>query len=55
MTAKDIVEELARQGFEVDKRFVRLEKPIKELGEVKVPIKLHAEVVVEIGVSVVRA
>jgi large subunit ribosomal protein L9 len=55
VTSMDIVEALAKDGFVVDKRHVLLEKPIKELGSFKVPIKLHPEVVVEVGVSVVKA
>lgn len=55
VTNKDIVEALAQAGVTVDKRSVLLEKPIKELGTFKVPVKLHPEVTVEVSVSVVKA
>jgi large subunit ribosomal protein L9 len=54
VTSKDIVEALNHQGVTVDKRNVLLEKPIKELGKVMVPIKLHPEITVEVEVSVVK-
>ncbi|MGE5569850.1 MAG: 50S ribosomal protein L9 [Rhodospirillales bacterium] len=53
VTAKDISEALAQQGYQVDRRKVHLEDPIKQLGEFKVPIRLHREVTVEITVQVV--
>jgi len=53
VTAKDIAEALAQQGYQVDRRKVHLEDPIKQLGEYKVPIRLHREVTVEITVQVV--
>jgi large subunit ribosomal protein L9 len=37
----------------VDRRKIELESPIKELGEHHVPIRLHAEVVPSITVTVV--
>jgi large subunit ribosomal protein L9 len=54
VTIKDIVEALAKQEISVDKRVVQLEKPIKELGSFKVPIKLHPDVTAELQVSVVK-
>jgi len=54
VTAKDIVEALARQNFEIDRRKIQLHDPIKQLGEYRVPIRLHREVIVEITVQVVK-
>lgn len=54
VTSKDIVEALAKEGITVDKRQVHLEKPIKELGNFVVPIKLHPEVTGQINVAIVR-
>ena len=54
VTAKDIVDALERRNFSVDRRKVHLEEPIKQLGEYKVPIRLHREVTIEIGVHVVK-
>ena len=40
--------------FELDKRFVELEDPIKVLGVTTVPLRLHAEVELEVEVRVER-
>ena len=53
VTARNIADALAKQNFTVDHRKVQLEEPIKQLGEYRVPIRLHREVTVEIGVQVV--
>ena len=53
VTSADIAEALAKQGFETDKRKIALREPIKKLGEVTVPVKLHREVVVQLPVKVV--
>jgi large subunit ribosomal protein L9 len=54
VTAKDITEALERRNFSIDRRKVHLEEPIKQLGEYKVPVRLHRDVTTEIGVHVVR-
>ncbi len=54
VTAKDIAEALAAQGVEVDKRKIELGLPIKELGTVSVPIKLHSQVTATVSVTVVK-
>jgi large subunit ribosomal protein L9 len=54
VTTHDVAEQLKAQGFEVDKKQVELEEPIKALGVYKVPIRLHAEVKPEVRVWVVR-
>jgi large subunit ribosomal protein L9 len=54
VTTFDIAEALSKQGFAVEKAMVRLpEGPLKTIGEHKVSIALHADVVVEITVTVV--
>jgi len=53
VTSADIAESLAKQGFDIDKRKIGLREPIKKLGEVTVPVKLHREVVVQVPVRVV--
>jgi large subunit ribosomal protein L9 len=40
VTSADLAEALAAQGFEVDKRRIQLDEPIKALGEYSVPVKL---------------
>jgi large subunit ribosomal protein L9 len=56
ITAADIAERLNEQGldFEVDRRAVVLEEPIKSLGVYSVPIHLHPEVRPEIKVWVIK-
>jgi large subunit ribosomal protein L9 len=54
VTAKDVTDALAGKGFTVDRRKVHLDEPIKQLGEFKVPVRLHREVTAEIVVNVVR-
>lgn len=55
ITSKQIAGALVKEGIEVKKQAVLLSKPIKELGEFSVPIKLspnkkaYAKIVVEKG------
>jgi len=53
VTSKDIAEALDQQGYHIDRRKIHLDEPIKQLGEYKVPIRLHREVTTEILVRVV--
>jgi large subunit ribosomal protein L9 len=53
VTSSDIAESLAKKGFEIDKRKIGLREPIKKLGELTVPVKLHREVTVQVPVKVV--
>jgi large subunit ribosomal protein L9 len=56
ITNADIAERLASQGldFEIDRRQIDLDEPIKALGVFAVPIRLHAEVRPEIKVWVIK-
>lgn len=54
VTVKDIAEGLAAQGFTVDRRKIQLAQPIKELGTVAVPVKLHREVTATVSIHVVK-
>lgn len=54
VTAKDVADALAAKNFTIDRRKVQLDEPIKQLGEYKVPLRLHRDVVIEITVTVVR-
>jgi len=54
VTAADIATALAGKNFTIDRRKVHLEEPIKQLGEYKVPVRLHKEVTTEVTVNVVR-
>lgn len=52
VTAADIAAILADQKIDIDRRKIQLHDPIKQIGEFKVPIKLHREVTAEITVKV---
>ncbi|MBI3003574.1 MAG: 50S ribosomal protein L9 [candidate division NC10 bacterium] len=54
VTAQDIVEALAKEGVSVDRKRILLAEPIKALGEVRVPVRLHADISAEVRVTVVR-
>ncbi len=54
VTAQDIAGALERQGYTIDRRKIQLAEPIKQLGEHKVPVRLHRDVTVEIPVHVTR-
>lgn len=55
VTNKDIAEALSREGFQIDKRKIRLEDPIKEVGSFVIPINLHPDVVAHLPLTVVGA
>ena len=52
VTSRDIAEALEAKGVKVDRKAVQLEEPIKQLGDYKVKIRIAAEVVSEISVTV---
>ena len=52
VTSKDIYEQLHAQGYELDRKQVHLNEPLKELGKHEVEVKLHPEVVAKIKVSI---
>lgn len=53
VTTSDIAEALAAKGFDIDRRTLQLADPIKKIGEVDVPIKLHRDVTATVKVKVV--
>lgn len=57
VTNADLADRLREKGldFELDRRWIQLEEPIKTVGEYQVPVRLHAEVTVPIEVRVERA
>lgn len=54
VTSSDIGEELEARGFNVDRRKIQLEQPLKNLGEFPVPIKLHRDVTASVKVKIER-
>lgn len=56
ITAKKISEELKKQfDITVDKRHIELDHPIRAIGLIEVPVKLHKEVKAEIKLRVDQA
>ena len=56
VTNADIADQLNQGGldFEVDRRAVVLDEPLKTLGTFSVPVRLHSQVEVEVAVQVER-
>ncbi|MBI2884961.1 MAG: 50S ribosomal protein L9 [Candidatus Omnitrophica bacterium] len=55
VTARDIVDALARDGITVEKQAVQLDEPFKALGIYDVPVRLAADVTATLKVWVVKA
>ena len=56
VTSKEISEAILKQhGIEIDKKRIVMDGPLKDLGEVKLQVKLHAGISTEIVVSVEAA
>jgi large subunit ribosomal protein L9 len=53
VTSADIAHALAAKGFEIDKRKIQLPEPLKAVGEVHVPVKIHRDVTAQVLVKVV--
>lgn len=54
VTAQTIADTLRKEGYDIDKRKIILDRPIKALGVYAVPVKLHPEVAANIRVWVVK-
>jgi large subunit ribosomal protein L9 len=52
VTAAQIAELLAEKGFEIERRRIVLEEPIKEAGDHRVSIRLHRDVIAEVALTV---
>ncbi len=52
VTAADISDALAAQGFKIDKRQVQLAEPIRIIGESQVTIKVFRDVTAQVKVTV---
>ena len=53
ISIRDIINALASQGVEVEKRMVLLGEPIKQIGTYKIPIRVYKGVEPEITVEIV--
>jgi len=52
VTSSDIATDLATKGFEIDRRKIQLDEPLKAVGTFDVAIKLYREVTAHIKVNV---
>ena len=54
VTAQNIAELLDEKGYEIDRRTIHLEDPIRELGVYNVEVRLHSEVTAAVKLWVVK-
>ncbi len=54
VTTQDIADLLKDKGFDLDRKKIMLDEPIKSLGIYDIPIKLHSEVEAKIKLWVVK-
>jgi large subunit ribosomal protein L9 len=54
VTSQMIADSLKENGYDIDKRKIEIEEPIKVLGIYSVSVKLHPEVISKVKVWVVR-
>jgi large subunit ribosomal protein L9 len=53
VSVSDILQALEERGVALERKQIRLDEPIKALGEYKVPVRFHSEVEAELTVQVV--
>ena len=53
VTNIQLAEELAKKGFEVDRKFIIIKDQVKEIGSYTATVKLHKEVTIELPFEVV--
>ncbi len=54
VTSKEIEQQLNENGFQIDRKKIELEEPIKNLGVYTIPIRVHSEVTANLTRWVVR-
>ena len=52
VTSADIAQQLEEKGFNIDRRKIHLDEPLKSLGEFLVPVRLHREVTAHLKVVI---
>jgi large subunit ribosomal protein L9 len=52
VTTMDIAELLKNEGFEIDKKKISIDEPIKRLGTHTVNVKIHPEIITNVTVQV---
>lgn len=54
VSAQDIKEALEKQGFDIDKKKIGLEEPIKRLGNYTIPIRVYQEDKASLKIEVLK-
>ena len=54
VSVSDISQALEEAGVEIERKLIKLDEPIKSLGEFQVPVTVHADVTAELTVQVVK-
>jgi large subunit ribosomal protein L9 len=54
VSVSDISQALEEAGVEIERKLIKLDEPIKSLGEFQVSIKVHDDVTAELTVQVVK-
>jgi large subunit ribosomal protein L9 len=54
VTSTDVAEALAAQGYNIDKRKIQLDEPIKLVGEYQIRVKLYHDVTASVKLAVQR-
>ncbi len=54
VTTRSIAEELAKKGYEVDRRKIHLDEPIRALGIYTIPVRLSADMSAQLKVWVIK-
>jgi large subunit ribosomal protein L9 len=52
VTNSDVADELAKKGFDLEKRKIHMDDHIKQLGEFKIPIRLFKDVTAHVTLKV---
>lgn len=52
VTSADVADALAKKGFNVDRRKIQLDEPLKALGEFTVSVRLHRDVATSVKVTI---
>lgn len=54
VSTKQIITELKKQGFDIDKTQVKIDSPLTSLGTHKVKLELHKQVIANISVNLTK-
>jgi len=55
VTAQMVADQLQEKGYDIDRRHIQREEPIKALGIFEIPIRIHPEVTATVKLWVVKA